>query len=67
MDAISFALGVRGSEIRAQRLEELIFVPTDGLKKRPNEASVELTLRARNGTELVVKRTCAPDSCCLAV
>lgn len=58
MDAISFALGVRGSEIRTQRLEELIYVPSDGSSsRRPREASVELTLRAANDTELIVKRT----------
>lgn len=45
MDAISFALGVRGQEMRAQRLVELIYKPNDEERRRP-QASVEITVAA---------------------
>lgn len=58
MDAISFALGVRGADIRAQRLVELIHKPNEETRRRA-EASVELIFAHPDGPSHRFQRTCA--------
>lgn len=57
MDAISFVLGVRTSQLRGAQLKDLIYAFDDREKEQGGRrASVKLVYRLENGTELLFTR-----------
>jgi len=52
MDAISFVLGVRSSQLRSQQLQDLIFRAPSDDDPRPSKASVRLVYTTGEGDEI---------------